>query len=710
MEMMMSFFLCFLYIWTLELFLRVEAFPDSGSPKMVVPSIYQPQNVQSCTVKILSANCSSWNSISSQLLELPSECPAPWSKLVLKFSANEKGTQFDRFGALWIGNLEVLRTTTAEPTSTGIEWNLERDITDYREYLSSSSNLYTSLSIPNNVDSTYTGIIEVNVVLTFFKFDSSESEEESYSSMTEVLPLTNAPSDGGSPWNVMTVVGNQSLTYELSSLPTKINEAFVEIYASPHGCEEFYYSNAPSNYASSLGVCGNGVYRELQVYIDGKLAGASYPYPVIYSGGINPFLWRPLAGTMSFAISPRRFDISPFLHVLTDGKSHSLSISVYGNNEDDSGYWFLDAALLTSSLKHSNADVQDVLVSSRLDVFDSNVHETVHTSVMSTVSAEEGRPVTVDVETSGWHAFNASRLMTYSNGSTVVKSTRGNLVMYNDNSFIGTTTGITTQRTIAKISSEIVKTGPSGAEEKHVGVTVDDFPLYVHSYYAENSTSMDIAATVNFTYNRVKSWQHSPDSTVDAALAPSVFAMHWIDAIHSKAAYNRSLDHTVVYVESDTAIDRFQVQTNRQKGSCYDRVVAADGGYFSVDKTLSDDCELPAGLSMCGYDACGSLQYAGYQHESSTDMQVSAELNAFLHDPEFSLLHNRTVLSTLPLLVSPQSENVNMDMHADVLLPAVKTTVQKFDLSAAGGLGLQILNVRNARTAAATAARKYKTR
>ena len=39
--------------------------------------------------------------------------------------ATEIGLQFDRFGALWIGDIEILRTTTPEPTSTGIIWNIE---------------------------------------------------------------------------------------------------------------------------------------------------------------------------------------------------------------------------------------------------------------------------------------------------------------------------------------------------------------------------------------------------------------------------------------------------------------------------------------------------------------------------------------------------------------------------------------------------------
>jgi len=32
------------------------------------------------------------------------------------------GRQFDRLGILFFGDTEVLRTSTAEPTATGIQW------------------------------------------------------------------------------------------------------------------------------------------------------------------------------------------------------------------------------------------------------------------------------------------------------------------------------------------------------------------------------------------------------------------------------------------------------------------------------------------------------------------------------------------------------------------------------------------------------------
>jgi len=86
---------------------------------------------------------------------------------------------------------------------------------------------------------------------------------------------------------------------------------------------------------------------------------------------------------------------------------------------------------------------------------------------------------------------------------------------------------------------------------------------------------MDIAATVDFAFNRVKSWQSSSDTNVSTAAngdgaSDNHFTVYWSNSIFSKAAYNRSLDHNTVYVETDAAVDRFRIATTQQ-GFCYDR-------------------------------------------------------------------------------------------------------------------------------------------
>ena len=63
------------------------------------------------------------------------------------------------------------------------------DISDYRSYIHNTPDIYTYVSIPNNVDSTYTGVIAVTVSLTVYLVDEYDT---TYSRAPKVMPLTNA--------------------------------------------------------------------------------------------------------------------------------------------------------------------------------------------------------------------------------------------------------------------------------------------------------------------------------------------------------------------------------------------------------------------------------------------------------------------------------------------------------------------------------------
>jgi hypothetical protein len=117
------------------------------------------------------------------------------------------------------------------------------------------------------------------------------------------------------------------------------------VFATSHGCEEQWFTNVPDAYAQAhpaAGLCGGGAFRELQVFVDGTLAGVATPFPVIYSGGLNPFMWRPIPSVEQFDIAPYLVDLTPFAGTLTDGHPHRIAITV-ANNE---GFWPVDGDLL----------------------------------------------------------------------------------------------------------------------------------------------------------------------------------------------------------------------------------------------------------------------------------------------------------------------------------------------------------------------------
>lgn len=80
---------------------------------------------------------------------------------------------------------------------------------------------------------------------------------------------------------------------------------------------------------------GYSPFREVQVLIDGKLAGVQWPYPVIFTGGVVPAFWTPMVGIDAFDLKESEIDISPWLGLLCDGQSHNFSMNVVGL--DDNG-------------------------------------------------------------------------------------------------------------------------------------------------------------------------------------------------------------------------------------------------------------------------------------------------------------------------------------------------------------------------------------
>lgn len=48
--------------------------------------------------------------------------PCRFNRVVWNLTVTSNGTQLDRLGTLWLGDIEVLRTSTAEPAGYAINW------------------------------------------------------------------------------------------------------------------------------------------------------------------------------------------------------------------------------------------------------------------------------------------------------------------------------------------------------------------------------------------------------------------------------------------------------------------------------------------------------------------------------------------------------------------------------------------------------------
>ncbi|KAL0362623.1 UNVERIFIED_CONTAM: Peptide-N4-(N-acetyl-beta-glucosaminyl)asparagine amidase A [Sesamum calycinum] len=242
----------------------------------------------------------------------PTDCPSQnFARIVLEWTAACKGRQFDRIFGVWLGGVEILRSCTAEPRATGIVWTVKKDITRYYSLLMSNQTLAVYLG--NLVDSTYTGVYHVNVSIHFYPADKSYG----YSAV-EYGELDNGYGFGSVADLILPISRNlplnDGLWFEIE------NSTDVE-------SKEFLI---PQN-----------VYRAVLEVLDGLVVGAVWPFTVIYTGGVNPLLWRPITAIGSFDLPSYDIEITPLLSKILDGKSHKLAFSV----TNALNVWYIDANL-----------------------------------------------------------------------------------------------------------------------------------------------------------------------------------------------------------------------------------------------------------------------------------------------------------------------------------------------------------------------------
>lgn len=290
----------------------------------------------------------------------PAGCPAPWSLVVLSFSVAIAGDQYDRVAAVWLDGVELLRTTTAEPTPDGVRWTVRKDVTRYSALLLSPPGGVLSVMLENLVNDQYTGVYNVSVSLEFHGAPAYLSDAgspagaadpnsenpklpESYFQPADlVLPISEATGESNGFW--FRIQNSSDSRSKLVTIPSSTYRAVVEVFVSPHSNDEFWYSNPPDLYIRENNLTtgrGNAAYREVVVSVDRHFAGSFVPFPVIYTGGINPLFWQPVAALGAFDLPTYDVELTPFLGLLVDGEAHEIALSVV----DGIAEWLVDANL-----------------------------------------------------------------------------------------------------------------------------------------------------------------------------------------------------------------------------------------------------------------------------------------------------------------------------------------------------------------------------
>ncbi|XXH03826.1 hypothetical protein Hte_010232 [Hypoxylon texense] len=261
----------------------------------------------------------------------PPECA--FNRVFINFTVVSEGRQFDRLALMYFGDTEVWRTSTAEPTvPPGIRWTFMKDMTEYLYFWKSPQKVIFDLG--NLVDDKYTGSFNTTLTAAFF---TANIETDTAPPADLIIPVSARKGEANGASQFTLPADNATNTI---GFPRNVNRAVFSISANGQASEEFWWANVLQSdiltFPQTAGqLLGLSPFREVQLLIDGKLAGVQWPFPVIFTGGVVPGLHRPIVGLQAFDLGEHQIDITPWLPVLCDGAEHTFTIKVAGLNFDE---------------------------------------------------------------------------------------------------------------------------------------------------------------------------------------------------------------------------------------------------------------------------------------------------------------------------------------------------------------------------------------
>ncbi|EPS44777.1 hypothetical protein H072_1220 [Dactylellina haptotyla CBS 200.50] len=230
-----------------------------------------------------------------------------WNTVYFHLHTTSKGRQYDRLAFLFFNDTELWRTSTAEPTPNGIYFTYTKDLTHFDALLREKGTLVFDMG--NTVTDLLTGTFTVTLSAHYFKLDLPPQQKPA----DVVAPVSKMQGSYGQPshFNLPNDLAQAKL-----SVPGNVKKAVLSVIASGNADEEFWYTNVPDNLANSFPnttLFGHSSYREVQVYVDGIMVDVIMPTPTIYTGGINPGLWKPIVCPYAYDLWEAHVDITPWV-------------------------------------------------------------------------------------------------------------------------------------------------------------------------------------------------------------------------------------------------------------------------------------------------------------------------------------------------------------------------------------------------------------
>jgi len=527
--------------------------PQIGSANTVTagPVVPRPAG-QACMVQLFSNF--DFADFNPKFFSYTPGCAGPWAKVVLNADWSvDAGRQFDRTAEIWIGGTNVYFGTTAEPSKT-VErsWHTEVDLTDYSTLLTAAQGGRVDLG--NLVNDTYTSHLHGSAYLQFYPVGKHQQPPVV---ADQVLPMA-ADATGGT---VTLNTGSDQLA-KTFSLPANVERAYLDVFAQSQSNDEFWYTCAPNDVAGELYDCGNTGFREGEVSIDGRPAGIAPVYPWIYTGGIDPYLWRPVPGIQTLNFAPYRVDLTPFASILSDGNQHTVAVSVY--NAD---MYFSATATLLLYLDHGSQQVTGALLKDTLGQPSPTVKENIQTNGIAyygtvSVSSNRGFVVSGYVNTShGKVQTDVAQSIGFSNAQTY-------------NVYID---GSVYDQTVKQNTSIAAQTSTKSSAGLQLDTRLNVWPLtlsYAYNLYSDNSQKQVTSIVQGLSENQLTTLNGWPISFSSMNVSENPGDTLLIDPSGVATPTNQTNSEHFTYVDSNLA--------------CWDRIVKANSGTLTSYK---DGCK-----------------------------------------------------------------------------------------------------------------------
>ena len=320
--------------------LRPPPLPAIGSETVVATGLIVARPAaRSCTVNLFADTEFKGEAQLPIAYRPPAECPGPWAKVVFEGDFRvTAGEQYDRTGFVTLAGVNLFTGTTMEPRKAlAPTWHVERDVTDYAALFAAPRDGQALLT--NYVDERYTGRVFWSGRLVFYPAAKAGIADTA----DFIKAVTDRPVqiDAASPLVTRTI-----------TFPRNLQRLMIDVLAQPQADDEFWWICQPKADKSpeadksaadktKATDCGRP-FRDVEVLIDGRIAGLAAAYPWIYTGGVNPRMWTLAAGVEALDLSPTRVDLTPFAALVNDGKPHTVAIRVAGASR----YFFAMGTLL----------------------------------------------------------------------------------------------------------------------------------------------------------------------------------------------------------------------------------------------------------------------------------------------------------------------------------------------------------------------------